>query len=95
MHAFGITEEDLENVLRKHWARIVNSGGKSFEHMADDLFSSIDEAAVEGAALKGGVELEEQTDAAYEELERQLVERGVLAALRPERAAPTTRKARP
>ena len=95
MQAFGINEEDIEKVLRKHWDRVANTDGKSFEDMADELFTSIDAPAVERAALKGGVELEEQTDAAYAEIERQLVQQGVLEELRSEVAAPPARKARP
>jgi hypothetical protein len=90
-HAFGISEEDVENVLSKHWARVANSDGKSLENMAVDLFTHLDADAIERSALKGGVDLDDQTEAAYEEIERQLVERGVLGELRP---APA-RKARP
>lgn len=84
MQAFEISEDDIANVLRTHWARIGNSDGKSFEHMASDLFESIDHGKVEDAALEGGTEMDEQTDAAYEEIERQLVADGVLSAPRVE-----------
>jgi hypothetical protein len=90
-HSFGISEEDIESVLSKHWARVANSDGKSFEDMAGDLFAHLDAGAIERAALKGGVDLDDQTEAAYEEIERQLVARGVLSEVRPTPA----RKARP
>ena len=56
-HAFGISEEDIEAVLSKHWARVANSDGKSFEDMASDLFTHLDANAIQRAALKGGVDL--------------------------------------
>lgn len=95
MQAFGISEEDIENVLRKHWARVANTDGKSFADMADELFTSIDASAVEQAALKGGVELDAQTDAAHSEIERQLVRQGVLEELRSDTTSSPARKARP
>lgn len=87
MNAFGISAEDVENVLRKHWSRVANTDGNSFEYMAVELFPGINATAVEHAALTGGVSLEEQTAAAYEEIERQLVWQGVLEELRLEPAA--------
>jgi len=78
MQAFGISEEDLANVLRKHWARVANTNGLDFEAMADLNFRYLNDAAVEKAALDGGVEMDDQTEAAYEEIERQMVALGVL-----------------
>lgn len=80
--AFGIGDEDIENVLSRHWARVANTGGKSFGDIAAELFPLIDAGAVEKAALDGGTELDEQVEAAYADIERQLVERGVLEAPR-------------
>jgi hypothetical protein len=95
MHAFGISEEDVANVLRKNSARLTNVAGQSLDEMAGALLADIDGAAVERAALKGGVELEEQTEAAYEEIARQLVRQGVLEQMRSEPATAPVRKARP
>ena len=78
-HAFGISEDDVEVVLCKHWSRVANSDGKPFEDMASDLYYMVDADAVERAALKSGTDISAQTYAAHEEIERQLVERGVLS----------------
>lgn len=95
MEAFGISEEDVENVLRRHVARLrlvtAPPGALDYTTVAEKLFGAIDQSAVERAALKGGVELEEQTDAAYDEIERQLVHQGVLEQRRSEPAAPADR----
>jgi hypothetical protein len=96
MQAFGISEDDIETVLRQQWARVANSDGKTFEQMASDLFNDIDHGAVEKAALNGGTEMDEQTTAAYEEIEKQLVARGALKAPRAEPdAASAPRRSRP
>lgn len=81
MQAFGFSEEDVENVLRANWTRVGNTGGKSFELMASDLFAGLDDGAIEKAVLNGGTEMDDQTTAAYAELERQLVVAGVLGPL--------------
>jgi hypothetical protein len=96
MHAFGISEDDIEAVLRKNGARMVNAAGRSFEQVAEDLFDDIDHGLVERAALKSSTDLDEQTTAAHEEIERQLVQLGVLEA--PHTAAatvPAPRRSRP
>ena len=92
MQAFGISEEDVENVLRRHASRLrlvtAPSGTLGYTAVAEKLFDAIDQSAVERAALKGGVELEEQTDATYDEIERQLVSQWVLDERCPELVSP-------
>lgn len=79
--AFAITNEDIENVLRNNWAKVANTDGKTFEAMAEDVFADFgdeDLARIENAALDSGTELDDQTDGAYAEIEKILIERGVL-----------------
>jgi hypothetical protein len=78
MHAFGITEEDVETVLRANRDKIVDTQVTSFERIASSVFGGIDAGRVAVAALKGGTEIEEQTDAAHKEIQKILVEDGVL-----------------
>ncbi len=77
--AFQISEEDVENVLRNNWKRVVNTNGRSFKDMSEQLYLEVDEGAVEKAALKSGNDLETQTDAAYAKIARQLITMGVLS----------------
>lgn len=79
--AFGISQDDVEQVLRDNAPRLANPAGKSLEALAAEIFDDIDAAAVERAALDGGTEMDEQTDAAHEEIARQLEEAGVLTPL--------------
>lgn len=79
--AFEITEDDIETVLQQNATQVANTGGKSFEDMASQLHSDwvgseLDRIA--NAALDGGVEMDEQTDAAHAEIRAILVEQGVL-----------------
>ncbi|KZN20583.1 MULTISPECIES: hypothetical protein [Pseudomonas] len=76
--AFQITEDDVENVLRRHSLRVSNTQGKSFAEMAGVLFDDLDHGRVERAALTASSDLEEQTLGAYEEIKVILVEMGVL-----------------
>lgn len=76
--AFQITEEDIENVLRNYSLRVTDTQGKSFETMAAVLIDEIDHARVEKAALNSGCDLDEQTQGAYDEIKKVLVELGVL-----------------
>ena len=95
MQAFGISEEDVEIVLRANWARVGNTEGKSLELMASDLFAGLDDGAIEKAALDGGTEMDDQITAACAEIERQLVADGVLEPLALMAPAAPTRKMRP
>lgn len=63
--AFGITEDDVANVLRSH-------GISVSEEQVSDLFFELDDGAVESAALNSGHDLDDQTEGAYQEIWRQL-----------------------
>lgn len=76
--AFGITEDDISTVLRANWAKVANTDGKDFEEMASDLIVEIDADRVASAALDGGTEVDDQTDAAHEEIRKILIEDGVI-----------------
>lgn len=76
--AFGITETDIENVLRDYSMRVTDTKGLSFEAMAAELITEIDHDRVAAAALKAGCDMEEQTKGAYQEIRRILVELDVL-----------------
>lgn len=76
--AFQITEEDIENVLHDYSLRVTDTRGKSFEKMAAELIDEINCARVEKAALDSGCDLDEQTQGAYDEIKKILVEMGVL-----------------
>lgn len=76
--AFDITPDDVANVLRKNWSRVGNARGMSFDALGEQLHNDLDLDAVEESALNGGDDLDDQTVAAYTEIERQLVENGTL-----------------
>lgn len=79
--AFGITEDDIESVLHANVLRVANSNGKNFAAMASEIYGEFDEAdfdRVAQAALDSGVEMDEQTEAAYAEIAVILMERGIL-----------------
>ena len=76
--AFEVTPEDVESVLHAYSLRVTDTQGKSFETMAGELIDEIDTGRVEKAALAGGVDLDDQTTAAHEEIKEILVELGVL-----------------
>lgn len=85
--AFGISEDDVHNVLQNHHDRLTAATGADLESLARDLFNDLDHGAVERAALRGGTELDQQTEAAYEEVETQLIEFEVLRARETSEAA--------
>ena len=76
--AFEISPDDIESVLHSYSLRVANTQGQSFEAMAAELIDEIDRDRVEKAALKGGVDLGDQTSAALAEIKDILVEMGVL-----------------
>jgi hypothetical protein len=80
--AFQITEVDVETVLRRNSLAVADSKGKSFESMAAEIYGDLDHDAIEAAALYGS-DMDEQTDYALAEIERQLRESGVLEPLKP------------
>lgn len=80
--AFGITPDDVATVLSKNWARVGNARGMSFDALGELLLDGLDADLVEREALKGGVDLDDQTTAAHVEIERQLVESGFLDPLK-------------
>jgi len=80
--AFGITETDIETVLRQNSLRIANSDGRSFSEMAesihDDWCGGPEFDRIASAALDGGTDMDDQTDAAHSEIKAILIEDGVL-----------------
>lgn len=81
-HAYEVTEEDVENVLRSNSLAVANTNGKSFESIANEVFPQLDFQLIEEAALAGDG-LDEQTDYANDEITRQLREVGILEPLKP------------
>jgi uncharacterized NAD(P)/FAD-binding protein YdhS len=81
MWAYQHTADDVENVLRDHATRVVNTEGKPLDVLAEELVEELDDGAIEKAALRGGVDLDDQTTAANEEILRQLIERGLISGL--------------
>lgn len=79
--AFEVSQDDVANVLASNWSRVGNADGRSFTDMAEQLFAGLDFQAIEDAALMGDT-LDQQTDYANDEIERQLCSSGVLTALR-------------
>ena len=76
--AFQVTVEDIENVLQSYSIRVINTRGLSILDMAEELITQIDCDRVEGAALRSGCDLDDQTNGAYEEIHKILVEMGVI-----------------
>ena len=65
MHtAFGVTEEDIENVLRANSLRLETRNGEPFDLLAEQIFGSFsdeDFSGIERVALKASTDLDEQT----------------------------------
>ena len=79
MHtAFEITPEDVEAVLHSYTHRVMNTQGLSYEALSEELINEIDHGRVEKAALKGGCDLDSQTQAAHDEIHAILVEMQVI-----------------
>lgn len=66
LQAWETTVEDVENVLRQLGMDEVD---------ASEVLDTLDVEAVAKAALRSGVEMEEQTEGAYAEIKRQIEER--------------------
>lgn len=84
MHtAFGITPLDIETVLQRNAQIIVANHAVDFEELSIALFDEFtpeDFGRVEQAALDSGIEMDEQTDGAHEEIRTILTEKNVLHA---------------
>lgn len=76
--AFGISSDDISAVLSRNSLKVTNTNGVSFDAMGEILLPSIDDAAVEKAALYYD-DLDDQTGAAHREIHRQLFEMGVIS----------------
>lgn len=81
--AFEVTQEDVETVLRQHWAKL-DAKGLPFDVLAEQIFDDLDTDRVESAALDVAAShdikanLEKQTDAAHAEIAAILQEEGYL-----------------
>jgi hypothetical protein len=81
MAAFGISEVDIETVLQDNAAQVANADGRSFESMSETIYddwTDVEHNRIADAALKGGVAMDDQTNAAHAEIRTILVEQGVL-----------------
>jgi len=65
LYGWQVSIEDIEHVLKELDDDIA---------LAPDLIDKLDHVAIAKAALKSGVEMEEQTEGAYAEIKRQLPE---------------------
>jgi len=80
--AFGISEIDIETVLRWYSPCVVNEEGRSFSQMAESIHDrwcdgpELDRIA--SAALDGGICVHIQTNAAHAEIRDILAEEGIL-----------------
>lgn len=79
--AFEITSTDVETVLRSNSLAVANTNGKSFASMAEEQFDDLDFFLIEDAALSGD-DLNQQKTCAYDEIARQLREKGILEPLK-------------
>lgn len=83
---FEVTEEDVETVLRQHWAQ-VDAKGLPFEVVAEQIFGDLDLGRIESVALDAEAsydiddDLEKQTDAAHAEIAVILRENGYLKVI--------------
>jgi hypothetical protein len=69
--AFGISPDDVINVFDRNDVEIG-------EEEANLIFDLLDCDAIAVAAVKASTDLDEQTEAAYEEIELQLNEKGII-----------------
>ena len=79
--AFEITEDDIEHVLQVNASQVANTDGKTFAQIAADLhndWAGGELDRISAAALDGGVDMDDQIDAANAEIRTIMVEQGVL-----------------
>lgn len=72
--AFAVTQDDVESVLHSYTNRIINARGLSIDALAAEVFSEVDTARVEKAALDSSTDFDAQVRGAYEEIKEILVE---------------------
>jgi len=80
--AFGIGAEDIRNVLADNKHKLLNRNS-NLSANAEDIFDNMDDATLDRiakAALNSGTEMDEQTEGAYDEIKKVLIEQGVLSA---------------
>lgn len=75
--AFGITPEDVENVLSQYRGVEILT-----PELIEKAFAALDHDAVAVAALDGGDDLETQTTAAYHAIDSQLRAAGIIKRYR-------------
>jgi len=71
-NAFEVTPDDVLNVVHRMGIKI------SGDDQCREIFNALTHVLIECAALKAGNTLGEQTDAAYQEIRRQIKEKGLL-----------------
>lgn len=76
--AFEVTKDDVVSALEAFSLRVTNPGGLSFDSTAEQLLSEIGADHIAHAALDGGVEMDDQTEAAHSAIHGCLIELGVL-----------------
>lgn len=75
--AFGVTEQDIQNVLAANQLSSNCVNGRTIEQLAKEYFPDLDFQLIEDAALAGD-SMDEQIDYANDEIARQLREIGIL-----------------
>jgi len=79
--SFGITEQEIETVLRRNMASVVVSQDKPIALLAMEIYRELDshdQDRVTQAAIKAGKDLDDQTDSVLDEIRAMLVERGII-----------------
>lgn len=79
MKAFEITVDDVLSVLSKNANRVKTGQKRDLIEIANTAFSELDMHKIERASLAHATDLDEQTEDAHVEIERQLVEAGVMS----------------
>lgn len=78
MRAFEITVDDVLTVLSNNAKRVKSGQHRDLSEFAAIAFTDLDMTKIERAALAHATDLNEQTEGAHEEIERQLVDAGVM-----------------